>query len=286
MFGVQDKILQGILLLGPSNTLHILPIGKVSQPRSRCNTMDGYGRRATDPRPNVVIRTLRRQHRCFTTESVLWPNNPIIGGWAVLFTPWKYIFQKSHRVDSSAFDLCSRWRPCKGSSQLPAGRGMMIMKIIVILIDSKRTKCSLVKNTSEYSEHKWIKTGTSPLGSLQQVWSSLHENDGSWGHLWLPLGKNNDSLFLHLYFKLVAASGQKRISLLCKLVAYCSQGKKILVMYTHFSLPEILASSSWAYIVHTSRERKSKEQRSLIFCWSPKSRRVCVDMWVTDLILN
>ena len=30
---------------------------------SRCNTMDGYGRRATDPRPNVVIRTLRRQHR-------------------------------------------------------------------------------------------------------------------------------------------------------------------------------------------------------------------------------
>ena len=25
--------------------------------------MDGYGRRATDPRPNVVIRTLRRQHR-------------------------------------------------------------------------------------------------------------------------------------------------------------------------------------------------------------------------------
>ena len=59
---------------------------------SRCNTMDGYGRRATDPRLNVVIRTLRRQHRCFTTESVLWPNNPIIGGWAVLFTPWKYIF--------------------------------------------------------------------------------------------------------------------------------------------------------------------------------------------------
>ena len=87
MFGVVDKILQGILLLGPSNTLHILPIGKVSQPRSRCNTMDGYRRRATDPRPNVVIRTLRRQHRCFTTESVLWPNNPIIGGWAVLFTP-------------------------------------------------------------------------------------------------------------------------------------------------------------------------------------------------------
>ena len=31
MFGVQDKILQGILLLGPSNTLHILPVGKVSQ---------------------------------------------------------------------------------------------------------------------------------------------------------------------------------------------------------------------------------------------------------------
>ena len=91
MFGVVDKILL-LLLLGPSNTLHILPIGKVSQPRSRCNTMDGYGRRATDPRPNVVIRTLRRQHRCFTTESVLWPNNPIIWGWAVLFTPWKYIF--------------------------------------------------------------------------------------------------------------------------------------------------------------------------------------------------
>ena len=87
MFGVVDKILQGILLLGLSNTLHILPIGKVSQPRSRCNTMDGYGRRATDPRPIVVIGTLRRQHCCFTTESVLWPNNPIIGGWAVLFTP-------------------------------------------------------------------------------------------------------------------------------------------------------------------------------------------------------
>ena len=24
---------------------------------------------------------------CFTMKSVLWPNVPIIGGWAVLFTP-------------------------------------------------------------------------------------------------------------------------------------------------------------------------------------------------------
>ena len=71
MFGVVDKILQGILLLGPSNTLHILPIGKVSQPRSRCNTMDGYGRRATDPRPNVVIRTLRRQHHFLAPSGAL-----------------------------------------------------------------------------------------------------------------------------------------------------------------------------------------------------------------------
>ena len=31
MLGVVDKLLQGILLLGPSNILHILPIGKVSQ---------------------------------------------------------------------------------------------------------------------------------------------------------------------------------------------------------------------------------------------------------------
>ena len=29
---------------------------------------------------------------CFTMQSVLWPNAPIIGGWAVLFTSWKYIF--------------------------------------------------------------------------------------------------------------------------------------------------------------------------------------------------
>ena len=29
---------------------------------------------------------------CFTMKSVLWPNAPLIGGWAVLFTPWKYIF--------------------------------------------------------------------------------------------------------------------------------------------------------------------------------------------------
>ena len=71
MFGVVDKILQGILLLGPSNTLHILPIGKVSQPRSRCNTMDGYGRRAADPRPNVVIGIFKdnivvlQRNRCF-----------------------------------------------------------------------------------------------------------------------------------------------------------------------------------------------------------------------------
>ena len=95
-----------------------------------------------------------------------------------------------YRVDSSEFDLCSKWRPCKGSSRPPAGRGMlMIMKVFMILVDSKRTKNSLVKNTSEFSEHKWMNTGTSPLGSLQQVWSSLHENDGSWGHLWLPLAK-------------------------------------------------------------------------------------------------
>ena len=33
----------------------------------------------------------------------------------------------------------------------------------------------------------FIFAGTSPLGSLQQVWSSLQENDGSCGHLWLPL---------------------------------------------------------------------------------------------------
>ena len=29
---------------------------------------------------------------CFTMQSVLWPNAPINGGWAVLFTAWKYIF--------------------------------------------------------------------------------------------------------------------------------------------------------------------------------------------------
>ena len=29
---------------------------------------------------------------CFTMKWVLWPNAPIIGGWAVLFTPRKYIF--------------------------------------------------------------------------------------------------------------------------------------------------------------------------------------------------
>ena len=28
----------------------------------------------------------------FTMQSVLWPNAPINGGWAVLFTAWKYIF--------------------------------------------------------------------------------------------------------------------------------------------------------------------------------------------------
>ena len=31
---------------------------------------------------------------CFTMKWVLWPNAPIIGGWAVLFTPRKYIFFK------------------------------------------------------------------------------------------------------------------------------------------------------------------------------------------------
>ena len=29
---------------------------------------------------------------CSTMQLVLWPNAPLIGGWAVLFTPWKYIF--------------------------------------------------------------------------------------------------------------------------------------------------------------------------------------------------
>ena len=29
---------------------------------------------------------------CFTMQSLLWPNAPINGGWAVLFTAWKYIF--------------------------------------------------------------------------------------------------------------------------------------------------------------------------------------------------
>ena len=59
----------------------------ITKNRNPLNSAHGYGRRANDPRLNMVIRTLRRQHRCFTTESVLWPNNPIIGGWAVLFTP-------------------------------------------------------------------------------------------------------------------------------------------------------------------------------------------------------
>ena len=36
---------------------------------------------------------------CFTMKWVLWPNAPIIGGWAVLFTPRKYIFLFLHPKD-------------------------------------------------------------------------------------------------------------------------------------------------------------------------------------------
>ena len=31
---------------------------------------------------------------CFTMQSVLWPNAPIIGGWAVFFNSRKYIFYR------------------------------------------------------------------------------------------------------------------------------------------------------------------------------------------------
>ena len=35
---------------------------------------------------------------CFTMKWVLWPNAPIIGGWAVLFTPRKYIFLSNTKI--------------------------------------------------------------------------------------------------------------------------------------------------------------------------------------------
>ena len=193
------------------------------------------------------------------------------------FKRWKSF---PHRVDSSEFDLCSRWRPCKGSSQLPAGRVMMIMKIILILIDSKRTKNSLVKNTSEYSEHKWMKTGTSPLGSLQQVWSSLHENDGSWGHLWLPLGKNDDSLFFHLYFKLVAASGQKRISL-ANLWSPLARGKDTCNVHSLFSAWNTCVLFLSIYSAHKQgkKEERAKESHFLLIFEESKSVRRYVGHW-------
>ena len=42
---------------------------------------------------------------CFTMKWVLWPNAPIIGGWAVLFTPRKYIFwEYLYRIEVAAVE--------------------------------------------------------------------------------------------------------------------------------------------------------------------------------------
>ena len=51
---------------------------------------------------------------CFTMKWVLWPNAPIIGGWAVLFTPRKYIFlnsfvEFSSEDSSPQFNRRGRW---------------------------------------------------------------------------------------------------------------------------------------------------------------------------------
>ena len=86
----------------------------ITKNRNPLNSAHGYGRRANDPRLNMVIRTLRRQHRFFTTELVLWPNNPIIGGWAVLFTPWKYIFSNAERSKSKFYHFLEKLFPSKG----------------------------------------------------------------------------------------------------------------------------------------------------------------------------
>ena len=41
---------------------------------------------------------------CFPMQTVLWPYAPIIGGWAVLFTFWKYIFYRSHDKNTIEYD--------------------------------------------------------------------------------------------------------------------------------------------------------------------------------------
>ena len=100
--------------------------------------------------------------------------------------------------------------------------------------------------------------GTSPLGSLQQVWSSLQENDGSCGHLWLPLFLRKwwrdhlDQLYYFFY------NGSCCLSLCVASIAHGGETK----VDTH--LVETPMPCSWAEQLNTI---KVKRRRKLSWGW-------------------
>ena len=86
------------------------------QPETR-SEIDNVRSIASDPKPRVSL--ILRQHRkdlyeyksnlmvavfgCFTMQLMLWPNAPIIGGWAVFFNSRKYIFLSCHYLSSCLY---------------------------------------------------------------------------------------------------------------------------------------------------------------------------------------
>ena len=88
---------------------------------------------------------------CFTMQSVLLPNTPINGGWAVLFTSWKYIFGK----------VCDIW-------MIPSIGGT------IHFADKDALKGSLLKTLTEVHPTRYIMYYMCRLWSLW-LWSLSNE---------------------------------------------------------------------------------------------------------------
>jgi len=82
------------------------------------------------------------------------------------FKRWKSL---PHHVDSSEFDLCSRWRPCKGSSQLP---------LLWAVCSRSGRRCTRTMGLGGTCGCLWAKIMT-------------HSFCIFISNLWLPLGKKN-----------------------------------------------------------------------------------------------
>ena len=105
------------------------------------------------------------------------------------------------------------------------------------------------------------------------------------GALVAASGKNNVSLFLHLYFTLVAASGQKRISL-ANLWSPLARGKDTCNVHSLFSAWNTCVLFLSIYSAHKQgkKEERAKESHFLLIFEESKSVRRYVGHWSDPLL--